>query len=362
MALRINYLFAFIFIVLIGVSCGDDPLDPEVPLEEEMPEEEIVPQEWPDEFEALVELFIEEGQKRGVLLDADELTMLFVDEFSTSDVNPQTCGYGWWNFFGTGERRVEILNTDACWHGRSDLEKENFMFHELGHALLSLEHTFGQFPNGTPNSIMCSFIGLNSCNNYDVYHQTREMRDYYLDQLFDSRTSSPSWTRNSIDNGSIFSDSIEWSDQVIEWDSENKESAITLSVASDESSNHQLEIEVSKDPNGDDIGLFNTSIERPSITDCYALKVEFDYTYTGELEGDIQVWIGIHREEENGDFNTIKTHDQEYSVLELAYSGKLDAEIYCVPEEANYIVISLGLKPTSNGTMTFSNVEVSQYD
>ena len=81
------------------------------------------------EFMPFIELFLEEGEKRGHNISIQNLEVKFVDEFSISSIrNGDFCGYGWWNYPGRGIPRVEILRNDtACWETLTDLENTEKM-------------------------------------------------------------------------------------------------------------------------------------------------------------------------------------------------------------------------------------------
>ena len=357
---RVKSLMVLMIVIACCLACGEDPV-----MEEEMEVERETPQEWLDELNELVALFIQEGESRGVSLNANNLTLKFVDEFSASNATEQTCGWGWWNFENTGQRRIELRDNDHCWHTRTDLEKENFMFHELGHALLSLNHTSGRFDNGSGKSIMCTFSDNNNCSNYRVFHQTKEMRDYYLDQLFDSSTSAPAWTRNPDNLGLILTDTIvsgdsEWYDSAFSRRDDDVKSSFTHTFTSDSSSNDKLKIETTFDTQGESIGLYTKSVILDDLQECQALKLTSEYTVTENLTGKIQIYIGLHFMDDNGDFDRIKIHQQEYTIIES--EGSIEAEIYCVPRETYFASIYLGLQPSSEGSITFDNVELSRWD
>ncbi|MEM1120663.1 MAG: hypothetical protein AAGJ18_09450, partial [Bacteroidota bacterium] len=141
------------------------------------------------------ERFIEEGEKRGVQVDILDLEAFLANELSV-EADDGICGFGWWNHRNNG-RRVEILNTDGCWRARSDIEKENFVFHELGHAFLERNHFSRTFPNGSARSIMCSRRDGILCSNFAVYYDNDRLRDYYLDELFNQNTPIPDFVNRS---------------------------------------------------------------------------------------------------------------------------------------------------------------------
>jgi hypothetical protein len=124
-----------------------------------------------DELQPYFDRFTEEGLLRNVTIDFEinpitaELT-----EIETENIAGR-CYH-----LATQPNHIQIdLNT---WLRSSELQREYFVFHELGHCYLQREHLEDVNPNGNCLSIMASGTGV--CTpNYRL-----ETRDYYLDELF----------------------------------------------------------------------------------------------------------------------------------------------------------------------------------
>lgn len=160
-----------LFIPIIFFSCVENSVEFDV-------QEELAP---------YIEKFIEEGAKRGVDLSTDDLVALLINEFSAQP-SDNACGLGWSSYEGQNTQRIEILATESCWTSKTDLQKENLVFHELGHALLGRDHFDEQLSNGvTYKSIMCGA----ACNNFEILPAEGTRRKYYLDELFDENTTFP---------------------------------------------------------------------------------------------------------------------------------------------------------------------------
>lgn len=160
---------------LIWISCSN---------ENEIPDPSLrIPAVDAELFEFL-EAFEAEAAARSEALPLERFQMTFVSDLG------EFCGYGWWDYDGQGTRRVEIENTERCWQGYSEDQKEQLMYHEFGHALLSRRHIESIFPNGQPRSLMCG-----ECDQTRIYYHPN-MKEYYLDELFDSRTDFPDWVTN----------------------------------------------------------------------------------------------------------------------------------------------------------------------
>ncbi|QNJ98123.1 hypothetical protein [Constantimarinum furrinae] len=144
-------------------------------------------------FLPYVNSFKAEMLSRGVGVDITSLSVTFVDEITIGG-GEQFCAYAF-NIFGGGNPRIEIKQNAQCWNDRTNKERENLMYHELGHALLGQVHFSQLLPNGMPVSLMCSLV----CNNYRVYNKYQsQQRSYYLDQLVNPSTPPPTWSQEKF--------------------------------------------------------------------------------------------------------------------------------------------------------------------
>jgi hypothetical protein len=131
------------------------------------------------ELSIFLDRFVAEGKARGLNLDVSAVDLMYVDEIKFSD-GSTTCGYGWPSHPDTGKRTIYISKSSNCsWATLSDLKREQFFFHEIGHAFLNLSHDNTSLCDGKPSSLMNSKIGT-----YDYYEGDTEARRYYLDELF----------------------------------------------------------------------------------------------------------------------------------------------------------------------------------
>lgn len=99
------------------------------------------------ELAPLVSEFITEARAYGRVSDQVNLNVSFVPEIPSNDPGYITLGQC---FMGTGI--VQINHTE--WEDLSDNEKEELIFHELGHCLLNRQHNDGLFATGMPVSMM----------------------------------------------------------------------------------------------------------------------------------------------------------------------------------------------------------------
>jgi hypothetical protein len=128
-----------------------------------------------------LERFENEAKLRGFNFDFSGLDITYVDEIRISQ-NAVYCGYGYIKHPQTGKRTVLISKPTNCnWASKTNLQRENLFFHEMGHAFLNLPHDNALKCNGKPISIM-----TNKFDFFNIYKVNEpELRKYYLDELFD---------------------------------------------------------------------------------------------------------------------------------------------------------------------------------
>lgn len=146
------------------------------------PKEEVTPA--PDPFPSLSiykDLLLAEAKARGYNLDMSGLDMQYVDSKITPGDGREYCGYGWTNFPASGRRQEFISRDPSCGFANyTDMRREIFVFHEIGHAFLNLKHDNSFLCDGRPLSLMHENVHM-----YDYYEDTPENKKYYLDELFD---------------------------------------------------------------------------------------------------------------------------------------------------------------------------------
>jgi hypothetical protein len=146
-------------------------------------DEKVDPQPSPVAFPPLTEFssrFVAEAKARGYNPDLSDMDITYVDE--RISFNGRTfCGYGFISHPITGKRTVLISKSPDCgWASLSDLKREQFFFHEIGHAFLNLRHDESLLCDGKPSTLMNSNV-----DKYDYYSGSSEAKKYYLDELFD---------------------------------------------------------------------------------------------------------------------------------------------------------------------------------
>ena len=147
----------------------------------------------PEEFQPIIETFIEEAALRGFNHQITNLIIRYDD-----DLDSKYCGQCNSNSMDQNIQKIILINSNKCWS--NDFQKEALIFHELGHCFLGRSHDESTLPNDDPKSMMvkdnidiyspCIYAigGTNDCNN--IFKRT-----YYLDELFNEATPIPDWAK-----------------------------------------------------------------------------------------------------------------------------------------------------------------------
>ncbi len=239
-------LITTLFIGIISCESTDDP-DP-TPVHEEFPD-----------LQMFVDRFAEEAQLRGYTFDFSNLDVAYISQIP-NDGQIINCGRGFISHPQTGKRTVEISRASNCdWANRSDIERENLFFHEMGHALLNLPHDNALKCDGKPLSMMTDMF-----SNFDVYKEgEEELRTYYIDELFDRLAAN----EQCIDFGQDFSQdpvflTNDLSDPFWNFSNDNNNYQVSRGIH-DESGIPYLGI--SSEGNGENTGYIFKQLEVPNI-------------------------------------------------------------------------------------------------
>lgn len=79
--------------------------------------------------------------------------------------------------WASGYAEIEVDETE--WHKFNLDQREQLIFHELGHCVFSRQHDNGTLPDTCPKSIMRSFM----FNSFEIYKCYKPMHNYYVDEL-----------------------------------------------------------------------------------------------------------------------------------------------------------------------------------
>ncbi len=156
-----------IFIVMLVVGCQQEPVAPVM--------------KEPNPLLGFLESFLLEAKNRGIEIDTTGLILEL-----GGPVRIGACGIGRPRSPGRPPI-VRICEVCACW--REDIYfKNELLFHEFGHALLSRLHDNNILPSGAKKSIMSQNIG-------GVFGLNETKLKYYIDELFDPATPVPDWAK-----------------------------------------------------------------------------------------------------------------------------------------------------------------------
>ena len=180
-------LLPIAFLLLLTACSKDD--EPTVAFQE------------PD-LKTYIDRFVAEAAQRGEDIDLSQLEAVFVPSIER---NGRTfCGWGYSNYQGTGQPRIEIVNSGFCWNDRTDLEKENLFFHEIGHAILRRPHINIRLDNTLPKSMMCD-----QCDQFRLYTDfSLHRRDYYINELLNPSAAVPEWGERKTNFNLVWEDGI----------------------------------------------------------------------------------------------------------------------------------------------------------
>lgn len=146
------------------------------------------------QLDPYLQLFLQEGSKRGVNIDVKGNGLLM--EFT--DLTGLTIG------LCTYQDPLLVQIDQDYWTETTQYEdqenlRQNVVFHELGHGLLNRSHNNSLLENYEWKTIMCggdNVDGRDWAVNFNGYR-----KEYYLDELFNTRTHAPAWSKKATFDG-----------------------------------------------------------------------------------------------------------------------------------------------------------------
>ena len=340
-------------IPILFFSCEEDP---EVPFIE-------------GEFALIIEKFVEEGGLRGVTLNTDDLEALLVNEFSLPVGTERSCGFGWWNYEDQNTPRIEVLETESCWIDMTSLEKENFIFHELGHALLERIHTDETLPNGiTPKSIMC---GL--CGNFDVFFAQGTLRSYYFDELFNENIAFPFGNtqferivfQEDFENYDSSWEAFEYSDGKWELSSTLDEANINQYTIRWDSSgfiDNETQYSLAINNSGSIIDSAGISVlkrfDLSNYTECSNIIARATIRTEGLANASFTMGVSLRERKENGTLERffIESKRQEsFPSINNTFEN-FESEMYCIPLNTDVVTISFTVYSNTPATVFIDDI------
>ena len=91
----------------------------------------------------------------------------------------------------------KILIDSLQWKNTSTFDREFVIFHEIGHLFLKRAHDISTLPNREFKSMMLTYENNLMPTNTHLYLGIR--RKYYVDELFESNTPAPNWSKPNYD-------------------------------------------------------------------------------------------------------------------------------------------------------------------
>lgn len=338
------YYLTFLILIPLLTGCGDELIQPQPRI--------------PDEFKSFIVDFAEEAKTRNVSVDTSKIEVVYVDRIRVE--GRDFCGRGLFNYQGTGTNRIEISLQEGCWSGRSDLEKENLFFHELGHAVLGRFHLNDLLPNGTFKSLMCG-----NCSNFGTYTKyTLFKRPYYLDELFDPAASVPDWGTNKTVKATILDDGF--NDGPLEWTFVTTDGAVNRnnysgSVVADRfhSDPNSLRISAEKIEDTDASAFWRLTIPNPEIP-AYANLFLTCQVRSESLQG-IGASISIAGFRDSQGSSDMVFHDTTFgrnNILGSLPFTPYHLNYHCYPEQVDRLEIYFEIQPNTIGQVYLDNVEL----
>jgi hypothetical protein len=322
-------------------------------------DKEDEPPEYPN-LSIYIDRFVEEAKDRGFEFDLSGLEAVYVDDIDL-DGN-KFCGYGYWDYKESGNRRIEISRSANCdWKNRSDTERENLFFHEIGHAFLRRLHDETLLCDGKPMSLMASANGL----GWQFYTESEiEKRDYYITELMDRLSA----TGECIDYGQnwatdpLFYQDI---DQDNEWyfHSDNNNYSGNKGFIGGDPTKPTFTIQQIDGTSTSNTGFWLRQFNNPNIPQCANVKLKVSMS-SEMLEGS---GAAIALRAYHSPPKTTGAANEEYLVLSTEETNPLtgtfsretrELEIDCFSRDTDYLIIFIVMLPGSKGVVNIDDVEI----
>jgi len=311
------------------------------------------------DLQTYVDDFYFEAEKRGIDLSRKNLEVVF------NDTLPY-CGIGYKDFEGKGKRRVEINRKSACWQGTSELQKEKLIFQLLGRAVLEREYNDKSLPNGMPASILT----INNVQQ-DLYTDySLELREYYVDELFNSDEPVPEWAKLKTNRNILLVEDFERNTE--DW----------KFYIYPENTDDSILGEINLNQDGDSKVAKITALEDLEINGLYAWSKIFQPSDIGNLSigGNLQVNAKIKTkdlERVNGaGIQIVVVSGNNNSTTQSVVLGQIgrqntvwdnteniySAQIGYYPSSVKWIEIHLTMNGPLKGEIEFDDIELVYYD
>ena len=302
-----------------------------------------------------VDNFFIEAEKRGIQLSRKKLEVVFNDDLSS-------CGIGYSDFNEKGKRRVEINMNSFCWQEKSTIQKELLMFHELGHAILERGHDNRKLPNGMFASIMTE--GDIQHGLYTEY--SLELRDYYLNELFNSDEPIPEWAKLKTNKSILFSEDFElpsdnWKFSIFPEEAIDKIKGV---IELNEEGNSKVAKIVALDfLNTNGLYGWYFDLQPPNLTagGILQLNAKISTKNLGRLDG-AELSIVAGSWDRDSTISSIVFSNSDEKVILDNQEGIYSARIGYYPNSVKRIAINLNMRGSVKGEIEFDDIELVYYE
>jgi|GEM_PF-2052279 len=308
-------------------------------------------------FLPYVNSFYNEMQRRGTNLRDKPLQIVFVNEFSM--VQGDYCAYAYYNAGGL----IEVLKTANCWSSRTDIEKENLIFHELGHSLLRRNHEVMSLPNESYSSLMCT----NVCSNYRVYNEYQpNQRDYYLDELLQTNIATPSWAEEKFYTATWATDDMnaqsidDWEDETLENDPSEIPYTYLIEEENTTSPPYSLGITATGNNTTEAYGYWYKDFEVADFELCSNLKIRGDIITEGLDSGFVAIVVDLYDV-------TNKRFGRYFRLIDTHTSGTTLYEdqivtVTCLPLETEKVRVLFYLSSETPASVYFDDLTIELHE
>ena len=334
--------FFFFFLVILFVSCKE--------------EEETT--SYPD-LRIYLDRFEEEARARGYDFDLSGVNAEYVDGDTLPD-GGSFCGVSISNYQNTGERWIFISRSESCnWAGKTDLERENLFFHEIGHAFLNRPHEETKLCDGSPVTLMAS-----TGSAFRVYQEGEtDKRDYYISELIDRMAALDQCIEPLQDwkSDPVLYDFSRGDDDWVFYSDQDKYAGERV-AATDQSFGDKLTIQSVPGSSTDNTGYWFTQFDNPNIPEC--AKVTFKVRMNAEQLNGPGAAIAVRLYERNLEKEGARTEQFMFLTTEdNPISGPLtdhveELTIPCFTRNTVNMIVFVVMMPGTEGEVTFDDIEL----
>lgn len=314
------------------------------------------------ELAVYIDRFLEEAAKRELEVDVDNLQAFILPEVTEGET--RLCGKGYSPIFGDNIRRIDI--SQFCWEFATDIEKEILVFHELGHALLDREHQSSKMQNGRNRSIM--FSGA-TCNVYTSYTDCHtQMRQFYINELFNERTSNPVWSVRQYFRRTFLEDNFDTTPLTWELQSADTTTPIQLSLSQDSTQFYSAPASLLLEQTTSTSTGLTTYAQR--VASVGALKVCSNINIAAMIKTENlgTGWLEVHIQYPSVDKfgNPLGTCSHQFTIRESAATQAgftaFTSDVFCIPGGQKDFEVRLALHATTPAKVYVDDIQLTLWD